>query len=245
MIPKEIKSLQHPTVKHLVKLRKEKQYRDKKNRLLLEGKKMIFEYGGSIELLVTTEEVFIPAHLSPKVHMIVSPEIIEKIATTKSPEPYLAEVLLPKAETLAGKKRILALDGIRDPGNLGTLVRTALAFGFEGVFLINSADIYCSKALRAAKGATFHLPTAIGTEEQLLDLIKQNGLNAYIADAQGSLTTTFNSPLILILGNEAHGPSATLKNSGALVSIPIAHEIDSLNVAVAGGILMHKIQEAL
>ncbi|WP_194848479.1 TrmH family RNA methyltransferase [Candidatus Neptunochlamydia vexilliferae] len=237
MVPKTVTSLQHPIVKHLVKLRKERLYRDEKGFLLLEGKKMILEFQGEIETLITTEETSIPA----KNRYVVPPEVIKKIADTSSPEPYLAEVPLPPPAPLEGK-RLIALDRINDPGNLGTLLRTALALGFEGVFLLSCADPFSPKALRAAKGATFHLPIRQGSEEELLSLMSNRHI--YVADAQGMENTTFTTPLILVLGSEAHGPSPALKSQGTLISIPMSDKAESLNVAVAGGILMHKMGES-
>ncbi len=243
---KEIKSLQHPIVKHLVKLRKKRGYRLEKESLLLEGKKMVFEYRGHIEVLLVAKNTTIPSHLKPKQTLIVSPEIIEKISGTCSPEPYLAEIPFPSLSSLEGKERLLALDGVSDPGNVGTLLRTALALGFEGVFLTKtSADPFMDKALRAAKGATFHLSIQVGSEKDLTDLIERCGLTPYVADGSGASNVSFTSPLILILGNEAHGPSETLKKLGTLVSIPMANQTESLNVAIAGGILMNKIQDML
>ena len=243
MVTKEIKSLQHPIVKHLVKLRKEKRYREEKRSLLLEGKKMVCEYQGEMDLLLTTRGVSIPDHLSPKMRFVVPSEIIEKIAGTSSPEPFLAEVPLPSPPSLDGKTCLLALDRISDPGNLGTLMRTALAFGFDGVFLIGYTDPFSPKALRAAKGATFHLPIRHGNEGDLLQLIEINRLTPYVADAGGE-NIAMTTPLVLILGSEAHGPCERLKNSGKTVAISIDSQTESLNVAVAGGILMNKIREA-
>lgn len=243
MVTKEIKSLQHPIVKHLVKLRKEKRYREEKRSLLLEGKKMVYEYQGAVDLLLTTRGTNIPDHLSPKMRFVVSPEIIEKIAGTSSPEPFLAEVPLPSSTNLDEKTCLLALDRISDPGNLGTLLRTALAFGFDGIFLIECTDPFSPKALRSAKGATFHLPIQNGSADDLLKLVEKNRLTPYIGDTGGE-DITMTAPLVLILGNEAHGPCETLKNSGKVVAISIESQTESLNVAVAGGILMNKIREA-
>lgn len=243
---KEIQSLQHPIVKHLVKLRKERSYRFENKSLILEGKKMIFEYQGPIHLLLITKNALIPDHLHPKQTLLVSKEVIEKISGTKSPEPYLAEIPLPAFSTLEDKKRILALDGVSDPGNVGTLIRSALAFGFDGIFLTqDAADPYMGKTLRAAKGATFHLPLRIGTENDLILLIQQSGLTPYIADKNGTSKSLLHEPLALILGSESHGPSKRLKALGTLLSIPISDKIESLNVAIAGSILMHQIQETL
>ncbi|MCB1107643.1 MAG: RNA methyltransferase [Chlamydiia bacterium] len=242
MVAKEIKSLQHPIVKELVKLRKEKKYREEKKLLLLEGKKVIFEYRGPIEVLLSTEDVIIPHHLQPKLHFIVPMEVIEKISDAPSPEPLLASVPFPPPLSLDGKTPLLALDRISDPGNLGTLFRTAVAMGFKGVFLIDCTDPYSPKALRSAKGATFHLPLQKGTESDLFNLIEKSELTPYVADINGG-SPSFHSPLILILGSETHGPSETIKKRGTLVGIPTAAETESLNVAVAGGILMNKIRE--
>jgi len=242
MYTKELTSLQHPIVKHLVKLRKQRRYREECGRLLLEGKKMIEEYPYPIETLLTTKET----HISAKNHYLINTAILEKIAGTATPEPYLAEVPLPPYQSLKGKTRLLALDNVSDPGNLGTLMRTALAFGFVGVFLTEgTADPYSDKALRSAKGATFHLPLQTGTIEDLLSLIKENTLTPYVADSKGTALTSFTSPLILILGNEANGPSPFLKKQATLLSIPLSDKTESLNVAVAGGILMHKIREGI
>jgi RNA methyltransferase, TrmH family len=242
MYTKELKSLQHPIVKHLVKLRKQRRYREECGRLLLEGKKIIEEYPYPIETLLTIKETRIRA----KKHYLIHRSILEKIAGSVSPEPYLAEVLLPPYQSLKGKTCLLALNNISDPGNLGTLMRTALALGFDGVFLTDgTADPYSDKALRAAKGATFHLPLQSGTVEDLLSFIKENALSPYVADSKGTPSASFSSPLILILGNEAHGPSPLLKNQANLLSIPLSDQTESLNVAVAGGILMYKIRETL
>ena len=213
-----------------------------KNHLFLEGKKILFEYRGPITTLVTTQNSPIPKHLSPQTLIYTTEEVIKKISGIPSPEPYLAEIPLPKEESLEGQQRLLALDGVQDPGNLGTLLRTALAFGFEGVFLLNATDPFSPKALRASKGAIFHLPFRQGSEKELLDLIKTNQLTPYVADTKGT-SASFEAPLVLILGNEAHGPSETLKMEGTLVSVPMHSQTESLNVAVAGGILMNKIEE--
>lgn len=245
MYTKEIKSLQHPIVKHLVKLRSSRHYREECGRLLLEGKKMIEEYQGTIETLLITTQVPLTS-TPPNYCYQVTPSILEKISATPSPEPFLAEVALPSQGSLIGKSPLLALNGVSDPGNLGTLLRTALAMGFEGVFLTSgTADPYSTKAMRSAKGASLLLPIQTGTEKELLDLIQKNNLTSYVADTKGSALTTFNSPLILILGNESHGPSSLLKNHAKPLSIPLSPQTESLNVAIAGGILMYKIKETL
>ena len=241
---KEIQSLQHPLVKHLVKLYKESGYREEKKALLIEGEKQISEYRGEISLLITTQDAPLPPHLNPKTHLIVPFSIIQKISGLSSPEPFLAEVPFPTPESLEEKALLLALDQIQDPGNLGTLLRSALAFGFEGVFLVNCCDPFNPKALRAAKGATFLLPLQKEGMDSFLFHVEKSTHLLYIADKQGE-ELSMQPPLILVLGNEAHGPSELLKRKGKMISIPIDPKIESLNVAVAGSILMHQVQKSL
>jgi len=243
---KEIKSLQHPFVKHLLKLRKSRKYRLEKKLLILEGKKMILEYQGEINTLLVTKKENVPCHLKPKMILIVSDTIIQKISGAGSAEPYLAEISFNPCFSLEGKKHLLGLDQVADPGNVGTLIRTAAAFRFQGVFLTQGcADPFMDKALRAAKGATFHLPIQIGTVEDLIFLIEKNRLTPYVADKIGSSDLLLDFSFILILGNEGKGVSKHLKEISQLLSILIACQTESLNVAVAGGILMHRFQEVL
>lgn len=205
---------------------------------------MVFECPFPLKTLILLDGTPIPENLKAETTLIVTQEILEKISGTKTPEPYLAEIPFPTSFSLKGKTKLLALDGVSDPGNVGTLIRTALALGFEGVFLTSgSADPFNDKALRASKGAALHLPIQIGTKEELMTLIDENQLTPYVADSKGTTDSTFTIPLILILGSEAHGPSAKLKSRGTLISIPMSGQTESLNVAVAGGILMNKIQE--
>ncbi len=172
--------------------------------------------------------------------LIVTPEILKKISGTPSPEPIAAEVTLPENQKISGRL-LLALDQISDPGNLGTLLRTAFAFGVQGVFLTDGcADPFNDKALRAAKGATFLLPLQHGNLEDLAKIAKSR--TVYIADLGGNELLKPQTPALLILGNESHGPSPELLKLGEKVTIPMRPEIDSLNVAIAGSILLHQMR---
>ena len=248
MITKEIKSLQHSNVKHWVKLRKHPKYRLSSHSVFIEGKKLIQELGRKkrIKKLIVKIGQPIPPSIVYDELYLVTEEILAKISGVVAPEPIAAEISFPEEVSLNGKKLLLGLDTINDPGNLGTLFRTAFALGFEGIFLTPMcADPFNEKAIRAAKGATFFLPFQRGTFDDLKLLIKQNHLHSYIGDMEGEAidSIAFQFPLILILGNEAHGVSEAAKDLSSSVSIPISDEMESLNVAVAGGILMQKIRE--
>lgn len=241
----EITSLQHPIVKHFVKLRKSRSYRRECGTTVIVGKKLIQELSRHVPLKTLLTEPGVPPLRAEK-HFLVTPGIVKKITGLQEPEPYAAEVALPKPGNLAQKNFLLVLDGISDPGNLGTLLRTALALGWEGVFLTNgSADPFNEKALRAAKGATFHLPILEGSHEELAALIEKNRAAVYLADMRGKdvQTLTCKPPLMLILGSEAHGVAFTHTKATAL-SIPMQKEAESLNVAIAGGILMYALRRS-
>lgn len=239
-------SLQHPLVKHLYKLKANRDYREEHGHVLLEGFKMVSEVcqNRTAEHVLVRDRSLVPPGIKAKEIVEVSEEILAKISGTPSPEGIIAEVPIPACVSLNGKKRVLALDGINDPGNLGTLLRTALTFGWDAVFLFHDCcDPYNDKALRAAKGATFHLPISMGTWTELQAHADQEKLPLFAADLKGKATTEirFPSTLILVLGSEAHGLSHEARELCQPVTIPQTGTMDSLNVAVAGGILMYLV----
>lgn len=244
---KEITSLQNPIVKHLVKLRQNHDYRFEHKQLVVEGLKMVQELCTKkpAKVLVVVDETIIPKGVRADEILVVSEDIMEKISGVRSPEGILAEVAMPNPSDLKGLKHIVALDGINDPGNLGTLMRTALALGWEGVFIVHeSCDPYNEKALRAARGATFRLPLGIGSWADLEQIIKRNKLQPLVGDTQGTEISKLKSqePTLLVLGNEARGPSPEALRLCKKIAIPMPGAMESLNVAVAGGILMYELK---
>ncbi|MBS0628791.1 MAG: RNA methyltransferase [Verrucomicrobia bacterium] len=241
MIPKEVSSLQHPIVKTFVKLRTLRKFRYAQKRLVIAGMKQVSE-APAIEVLMIRKG-FSFGKSATEIYYVTD-EILKKITGLESPEPVAAIVKMPPWRSLEGKKKIVVFDGIADPGNLGTLLRTALALGWEGAFLTEDCvDPFNDKALRAAKGATFSLPLRMGTSEELLELIKD--YHSFVADMHGTPLPEVKpkEKVVLILGNEAKGVSEKLKLHCGKVAVPIAH-IESLNVAAAGAILMYILRSA-
>ena len=244
--------MQHPLVKHFVRLHQNRDYRRDHGSVLIEGKKVLEELGSkfSAKVIMTTDLLHIPKTLEAKEILLVTDNIMHKVSGVLSSEGIIAEFSLPIPANLNGLKYIIACDGINDPGNLGTILRTALALGVEGAFIVNtSCDPFNDKALRAAKGATFKLPLAWGSWEELQTLINENHLQAIAADIHGTDIDLFklkkSTPgVILILGNEAHGLSSEAKNY-LKIKIPMTEEMESLNVAIAAGICMYAIQRKL
>lgn len=239
-----ISSLQNPLIKHLVKLRHNHDYRDEHHAFLLEGIKPIAEAMPFISKIFYSES-FHFSTLKVKEKWFVTDAVMKKISGMTSPEGVVAEVKMPMLSIPKNAKFLLALDGINDPGNLGTLLRSALALGWEGVFILpTSCDPYNEKAIRAARGAHFRLPIVRCTEEELKNYSEKMKLQLLIADLKGVSPSKIpaNKGKILVLGNEAHGASPELKETCTKVTIPMKGEMESLNVAIAGGILMYLLK---
>jgi TrmH family RNA methyltransferase len=188
MLRREITSLQHPIVKHLVKLRESRKHREQSGSVLISGVKLVSE----LSCLFPLKTLLIAANSPPLQTItaghvfVVSHSILKKITGLQEPEPLAAEIALPQPSSLHNKKTLLILDGIADPGNVGTLFRTALAFNWEGVFLTpHTVDPFNEKAIRAAKGATFKIPYREGSYEELEKLLQENQMSLLIADVTG------------------------------------------------------------
>lgn len=242
-----IASTQNALVKHLVRLRQNSDYRYNCKSIIVEGIKPVQELCAHMapKCLVVCDEHLIPPSVPAESVVIAPTHVLHKISGMLHPEGVLAEFPMPHFDSLAGMRRIIALDSVRDPGNLGSLLRTALALGWEGVFLIGeNCDPYNEKALRAARGATFRLPHLRGTWQQLKALIAENKLCPLVADLEGPPPTDVerNKSLLLLLSNEAHGVSYEGEKICQKVSVPLSGQMESLNVAAAGAILMHALK---
>lgn len=231
MVAKKIDSLQHSLVKHWVKLREARAYREETQRVLISGEKMVREL--PLEVLITVG----PSDIGAKEHYIVTDAILKKITGIHT--LFAAEVPLPPPQDLRKKEFLVILDQVADPGNLGTLLRTALALKWEGVIVTpGTVDLFNDKALRAAKGATFHLPYA----RMSVDEISQLKTQFYTADLQGELLpqATFQKPIALILSSEARGPRSWPNEKK--ITIPMNPHVESLNVATSGAILLYEMR---
>lgn len=250
--PQQITSLSHPQVKQWLSLRQDAAERALKKRVLIQGKKIVEERAADAPLrkVIVTDGFFNSGSIDAEETWIVTEAIMKKITGAPTPEGIAAEVDLPEETSLLNYAWILALDGVTDPGNMGTLLRTAFALGWEGVFLLpGSCDPYNDKALRASMGAIFHLPRYSGSHEELMALQKKSLLPFYSADLIGTSIEEIN-PLkgqqtgaILVLGSESHGVSATMRLHSQPITIPMRSGIDSLNVGVAGGIMLYMLRK--
>lgn len=244
---RRVTSGNHPLVKHLVRLRQNRDYRYEHKSLVIEGIKPVDELGRHVrfKLIITYNEAMIPIGAEADEILIVNDTVMKKVSGMQAPEGLVVEIAMPEPASLEGLKYILALDGVGDPGNLGALLRSALALGWQGVFILDdSCDPFNDKALRAARGATFRLPLAWGSLEQLKEIVNANQLTPLVADINGTELSklTDYKAVLLVMGNEAHGPSVGVKEFCQAITIAMPGSMESLNVSVAGGIMMYALR---
>ncbi len=240
MIAKKINSLQHPIIKLAVKLRNNKKFRIQENKVLLCGNKLVKEVIKKVKArhLFYTDS---PQGLAAENIYQVNDAAMKKIFGLPSAEELAAIISLPAYQPLKTKGNYLLLDQISDPGNLGTLLRSALAFRFQGAIITpGSVDPFNDKAIRSSKGACFFLPLIHLEPEEILSHAKNHNIPIFLADMKGKNFHLYKaSPsFFLILSNESHGASSFWEKNAQSISIPISKEMESLNVSVAGSILM-------
>jgi len=177
--------------------------------------------------------------------MVLS-SVMKSLSETESPQGVLAvlnEFHIPIPDSL---DFILIPDKIRDPGNLGTLLRTAAAAsGVQAVLLPpETTDAFAPKVLRSGMGAHFRLPIHSMTWDEINQVIKSAGLHVFLAnmDGQSCWETDLCQPLALIIGSEAEGASESAKQlANQIISVPMSGGIESLNAGVAGSVLMLEV----
>jgi len=181
----------------------------------------------------------------------ITTDIAKKLSDLVTPQGVFAEVSLPTATReprFIHDGAWLFLDAIQDPGNIGTMVRTADAAGFAGVVFGNgSVDPYSPKALRAMQGSQFHMTLTKGDLQDWTAAFTQNDINVYGTqldpEAADLFTIPAQSQFALIMGNEGQGMAADLaKMTTKNLYIPLTGDAESLNVAVAAGIAMFALK---
>ena len=177
--------------------------------------------------------------------IFVSPEILADLADSKTPQGIVAEVAFKREEIPSGLNgRYLFLEDVKDTGNVGTIIRTADAAGFNGVFISSSsADIYNLKTLRSMQGSHFHLPVYRMDTADFIRLAQSSSL-PILASTLSSASIDYRKvdskeSFVLVMGNEGQGISPKMTAAAdLLVHISMKGQAESLNVAVAAGILI-------
>ncbi len=180
----------------------------------------------------------------------VSSQVMKAASDTQTPQGVLVVVEFNPAPLPEAPDFLLILDGVRDPGNLGTILRTAAAAGVQSALLPpGTVDVYAPKVVRAGMGAHFRLPVQHMSWEGIGDYLRlpsgESRLRLFLAEAQGGETYTrvdLRAPLALVIGGEAAGPgSEVARLAHGRVHIPMPGGVESLNAAVAAAILMFEV----
>jgi TrmH family RNA methyltransferase len=256
-----ITSLSNATVKLLASLRLEK-YRDENGLFLVEGGRIIEDAiaaGAVPKIVVVMENAANTLAQAACLNaggavMHVTLEVMAKITHKDNPQNVAAAFPTARStfdQLLPTKGDVyVALDRIRDPGNLGTIIRTAHAVNAQGVLLVGACcDPYTFESVRATTGSIFHVPIYEGSEESFLSLIKSWPGSVVGAAASGSShyrQTEYKKPVLVVMGTEQSGLSSAITDvCNKIVHIPMYGSAESLNVSVATGVLLYGVREAL
>ena len=241
-----ITSLDNDRIKNYIKL-KDRKYRKKTKTFIVEGMHLVLEAckENLVEELIVEKDVVLPIDL-PTVY--VTNEIINKISEMESPSNVMALCRMKDCE-LSGD-RILMLDDVQDPGNLGTIIRSAAAFNVDTIVLSpNTVDIYNPKVIRATQGMVFH--SNIVTKELIpvMDELKQKEIPIYGTNVNygidiRDLKDKDRKKYCLIMGNEGNGVSEeVLDKCDTYFYINMNEKVESLNVGVATSILLYELDK--
>ena len=243
-----ITSRQNPLMTHLRKLASSRSYRKKSGEYLCDGTKLLAEalkWGAEVKTAVFSERVDIPPLPDGVRAVRVSEELMRSVSPMETPQGALFTVALPEVqlpETLSGK-HYLVLDGVQDPGNVGTILRTADAFDCDGVFLVNAcADLYNPKTARATMGAIFRREAYSVTVEELFALLRKSGVPLYgtaLRDDTVPLAEADLARAAVAIGSEGRGLSQqVLDECAKTLKIPMNPRCESLNAAIAATVVL-------
>ncbi len=243
-----ITSRTNPLCTHIRKLAASASYRRQHGEFLCDSPKLLGEallWNGVIRTVVCTEETAL-SELPAGVRLVQVPaEVMKSISPAQTPQGVLAVCAMqPQTlpEILPGK-RYIVLDGVQDPGNVGTILRTADAFHADGMLLVNAcADVYNPKTVRSTMGAVFRCPVWSCSVEELRALLDASGLPMYgaalRADTLDARSVDYSRCAIAI-GSEGKGLSAEmLAACDRTVLIPMSEHCESLNAAIAATVLL-------
>ena len=232
-----------------IKSLKQKKIRQTEHVYTVEGTKSVEDAinSGSEICMIAMSQSYYGEYGSISESIIVKDDLFSGLCDTKTPQGIIAVIRMKSTTDIKidTDKLYIYCDNIQDPGNLGTIIRTADAAGFGGVLLSpGCADVYSPKTVRSSMGSFFNIDIVPEFEYSKLFQLKDKGMNlvcgALTDDAFSYLDADFKKPTIIIVGNEANGVSTDILENCNHIIIPIYGKAESLNVAVAASILMYE-----
>lgn len=244
----EITSVSNEKIKDTVKLQ-QKKYRNEKGLFLIEGYKPVFEASNEkaeiLTVYTTKKHVEKFEFVQDKI-ILVTDAIMEKISTTDTaPEAVaVAKQIVKTLDDVKDKARIALLENVKDAGNLGTLLRSAAAFGIEAVILSgDTIDHFHTKVVRSTVGALFKVPVVKASLIDVKNTFKNHRFIATVVnhdDIVNPESIDYKKPFVIMLGSEADGLTKdAIKISNMKTTIPMSNSTESLNLSVAGSILFY------
>ena len=223
---------------------REKKYILENNMFIVEGSHLVEEAYKSGRLLEVIMDNTCDIKYDVKT-TLVSKKCLEKISLLKSVPNIMGVVKLVKNENIIGNKIVL-LDNVQDPGNVGTIIRSALAFNVSTIVMSpESVNIYNDKLIRSTEGTIFNMNIVVMPLTMAINKIHEMGIKVYYADMHGSinLDDADIKDYALVLGSEGKGISEYIKKEADYgINIPMNDKCESLNVSVTGGIIMYKFR---
>lgn len=236
-----ISSKDNATVKKITSLG-DKKYRKLYGEFIVESVKAVDECikaGMGISQIICTENL---AERYPSAQPVTE-AVFSKISTEKTPQGVLAVVRMPENTLSAPEGNCLLLDKLQDPGNLGTIIRTANAAGYDDIYLVNCTDPYSPKAIRASMGGVFRVKLHEGGYEEIFAALKDVDLLCADMDGEDVFSFVPKAKFCLCIGNEGAGLSEEVgSRAAATVRIPMRDTCESLNAAVSAAIAMYALK---
>ena len=237
-----ITSLDNKKIKDVVKLQNKK-YRDLTNTFVVETTHLVeeVEKAGIVKELFLVEDEFVDRDDT----YFITKDIMKKISSMESPSNVLAVCEKSNSKEIIGSK-ILLLDEIQDPGNLGTIIRSSVAFGVTTIILSNdTVDLYNPKVIRASEGMFCHINIITMDLEEAIKEIKERGIKVYgtnVVNGKEVNTISDKSSYALVMGNEGNGVKKHIQElCDENLYIPMNESCESLNVGVACSILLYEL----
>ncbi len=239
-----ISSLQNERIKSLSKLLSKK-FRDEEGKFLVEGEHLVeeaFKSGLLLEVIKCEDvlgEYNVPTTL-------VTYEVIKKLSNTVNPQRIIGVVRKIEEKELGNK--VLILDDIQDPGNLGTIIRSSLAFNIDSIVLSNnSVDMYNDKVIRSSEGMIFHLNIVRRDIKELINELHNDGFKVYGTKVDGGTSVdkvNVTNKYAIVMGNEGNGvKDEVLDLCDDYLYIDISDKVESLNVGVATSIILYELNK--
>lgn len=236
----KIESLQNKKVKEWTKLQ-EKKYRDEMGLFLIEGDHLILE--AKKKKLVVTLIGLESYEKKEELDYIVTPNVMKKLTSQVTPSNVIA--ICKKIESKLPFGNILLLDGIQDPGNLGTIIRSAVAFSYDTIILSEDCvDYYNEKVIRSTEGMFFHNNLIKGNLKEEIKHLKEKGYKIYgtnVKNGQNLKEISFETKKAIVIGREGSGIKEDLISYfDENIYIPMNRECESLNAAMSASIIMYE-----